>query len=101
MFGFLSIHFFHTNILYRKRVKRRGFECFFVVEDAVVVVSDLSVEEDFFVFGDLTSKSNYKFLVELKNLSKKLPECDFIYFHTLKRPQLMVFLICHISTRLK
>ncbi len=71
IYGLLSIHCFHTNIFYSKSVKRRGFECFFVIEDAVVidlidliVVTDLIdlivvtdsidsiVEED--VFGDLT-----------------------------------------------
>ena len=57
------------------------FECFFVIEDAVVIVVIDSidsivvmiliatieeiVEED--VFGDLTSNSNYKLLVKLND----------------------------------
>ncbi|MGW6301162.1 hypothetical protein [Peribacillus butanolivorans] len=80
IYGLLSIHYFHTNIFYSKSVKRRGFECFFVIEDAVVidliVLTDSIVVTDSIdlivltdsidsiveegVFGNLTLNSNYK-----------------------------------------
>ena len=45
--GLLSIHYFHTNISYNTSVERREFECFFVIEDAVVIDSiDLIVVID-------------------------------------------------------
>ena len=45
--GILSIHYFHTNISYNTSVERREFECFFVIEDAVVIDSiDLIVVID-------------------------------------------------------
>ncbi|CAH0303060.1 hypothetical protein SRABI96_04675 [Peribacillus sp. Bi96] len=52
IYGLLSIHCFHTNIFYSKSVKRRGFECFFVIEDAVVI--DLIIVTDSIDLIDVT-----------------------------------------------
>ncbi|KQU24558.1 hypothetical protein ASG65_18225 [Bacillus sp. Leaf13] len=45
IYGLLSIHCFHTNIFYSKSVKRRGFECFFVIDliDLIVVTDSIDL----------------------------------------------------------